>query len=294
MSPSSSSAGKKRAVICGISYKGYNKEEIEGSVNDAIFMKYLLENKYNFSDILMLTDDEKNSMNNIPTKMNILNAMEWLVKDCQQGDSLVFYYSGHGSQKKDMDGDEIDGFDETLCPLDYFTNGMITDDVINETIVRPLPSGAMLHVIIESSHSGTVLDLPFLCKMNRKGFYHWEGHRSLNGVWKGSLGGDVILFSSSQDHQENIETKEISKKIAAGGMTYYFIKALEKGDVKTYVELLNFMQSEIIKLEKKMDRNHGSRMVRVMGKLKRFLGKNQVPQLSSNRRFDVYEKAFSF
>ncbi|KMZ60530.1 metacaspase 2 [Zostera marina] len=168
MSQSSSSEGKKRAVICCISYKG-NKEEKEESVYNATFMKNLLETKYNFSDILMLRDDETNSTSKIPTKINILNAMEWLVKDCQQGDSLVFYYSDHGSQKKDMDGLETDDFDETLCPLDYDTNGMITDDVINETIIRPLRFGVKLHAIIESSHSGTVLDLPFLCKMNRLG-----------------------------------------------------------------------------------------------------------------------------
>ena len=45
--------------------------------------------------------------------------------------------------------------------------GMIVDDEINETIVRPLPEGAMLHAIIDACYSGTILDLPFVCKMNR-------------------------------------------------------------------------------------------------------------------------------
>lgn len=94
--------------------------------------------------------------------------MRWLVANVRPGDSLVFHFSGHGSQKVDDGGsDELDGFDETLCPLDYEINGMILDDEINETIVRPIPRGAKLHAIMDACHSGTVLDLPYLCRINR-------------------------------------------------------------------------------------------------------------------------------
>ncbi|KMZ61560.1 metacaspase 2 [Zostera marina] len=200
-----SSSGRKKAVICGISYKGCD-DEIEGSVNDAMFVKYLLKNKYNFSNIFMLTEDETNFLK-IPTRRNIMIAMKWLVKDCQAGDSLVFFYSGHGVQEKDMDGDEIDGLDEAICPLDYATEGMITDDEINETIVRPLPTGVKLHAIIDSCHSGTMLDLRYLCKMNRKGDYYWEDQRSKNSVWKGTMGGEVFAFSGCDDNQQSTDTK---------------------------------------------------------------------------------------
>lgn len=94
-------------------------------------------------------------------------ALYWLVQGCQPGDSLLFHYSGHGSRQRNYNGDEVDGYDETLCPLDFETQGMIVDDEINATIVRPLPPGVKLHAIIDACHSGTVLDLPFLCRMNR-------------------------------------------------------------------------------------------------------------------------------
>lgn len=97
----------------------------------------------------------------------MLKALKWLVESCQAGDSLVFYYTGHGSKERDFDGDEIDGFDEVLCPVDYQSAGKITDDEINAIIVRPLPPGAKLHGIIDSCFSGTVLDLPFLSKTDR-------------------------------------------------------------------------------------------------------------------------------
>ena len=94
-------------------------------------------------------------------------ALNWLVQGCQPGDSLLFHYSGHGSRQRNSRGNEVDGYDETLCPLDFETQGMIVDDDINATIVRPLPLGVKLHAIIDVGHSGTVLDLPFLCRMNR-------------------------------------------------------------------------------------------------------------------------------
>nr|GEY58407.1 hypothetical protein [Tanacetum cinerariifolium] len=43
-----------------------------------------------------------------PTRRNILMAMEWLTKGCWSGDSLVFYYAGHGFHEVDYDGDEKD------------------------------------------------------------------------------------------------------------------------------------------------------------------------------------------
>ena len=94
-------------------------------------------------------------------------ALYWLVQGCQPGDSLLFHYSGHGSRQRNYNGDEVDGYDETLCPLDFETQGMIVDDEINATIVRPLPHGVKLHAIIDACHSGTILDLPFLCRMSR-------------------------------------------------------------------------------------------------------------------------------
>lgn len=105
-------------------------------------------------------------------------ALYWLVQGCRPGDSLVFHYSGHGSQQRNYTGDEVDGYDETLCPLDYETQGMIVDDEINVTIVRPLPAGVKLHAIIDACHSGTVLDLPFLCRMDRLvlGLVFWHSN----------------------------------------------------------------------------------------------------------------------
>ena len=79
----------------------------------------------------------------------------------------MFHFSGHGTRQIDYNHDEVDGYDEALCPLDHETEGNIIDDEINDTIVRPLPRGATLHAILDACYSGTALDLPFVCRMNK-------------------------------------------------------------------------------------------------------------------------------
>ena len=77
-----------------------------------------------------------------------------MIEGAKKGDVLVFYYSGHGSQVADVSGDELDGKDETICPHDYATAGMIKDDDFR-SLLTGLPAGVNLDVILDSCHSGT-------------------------------------------------------------------------------------------------------------------------------------------
>lgn len=85
----------------------------------------------NREDMVCLTDDQQNPMSH-PTKANIIRAMHWLVKDARPNDSLVFHYSGHGGQTEDLDGDEDDGYDEVIYPVDFRQTGHIVDDEMHE------------------------------------------------------------------------------------------------------------------------------------------------------------------
>ncbi|GLT68514.1 hypothetical protein SLA2020_407360 [Shorea laevis] len=140
----------------------------------------------------MLTEEEIDPYRR-PTKNNIRMALYWLVQGCQPGDSLVFHYAGHGSQKENFTGDE------------------------------PLPPRVKLHAIIDACHSGTILDLPFRCKMDR---YVWKDHRPRSGMWKGSNGGEVISFSGCDDDQKSEDTSVLSRIGPLGAMTYSFIQAM--------------------------------------------------------------------
>ena len=103
-----------------------------------------------------------------PTRDNIINSLEWLVSDTKEGDVLFFQYSGHGSQERaSKDKHETDGRNETLCPLDMDTAGMLSDDTIN-AILSKAPAGCKIFMLTDCCHSGTCCDLPFTLQVNKE------------------------------------------------------------------------------------------------------------------------------
>ncbi|XP_073122737.1 metacaspase-1-like isoform X2 [Henckelia pumila] len=269
----------KRAFLCGVSYKN-QKYELRGAAHDLKNMKSLLVEQFNFPNdsILILADESHCS----PTRNNIEVAFKWLMRGIQHGDSLVFYFSGHGLRQPDLHGDEIDGYDETICPVDFQTKGMILDNYINDTIVKPLISGVTLHAIVDSCHSGTILDLSHAYNIHTS---KWEAghHQSVNG--KGTTGGRAICVSACEDFQLAADTSALSsEKEMAGAMTSTFIKAIKEAVAKkkkiTYQEILNSMNKSL----KQPDRTGGlgARIRRVFHR--KIL---QDPLLSSSEVFDT-------
>jgi hypothetical protein len=155
-------SGRTRALLIGINYFG-QKGELSGCVNDVKQMKaFIVSRGFNpdRSNMRVLTDDPS-CADAPPTGENIINAIRWLVEGAQAGDSLFFHYSGHGGQIPDDNGDEEDGMDETLIPVDYVQHGQIRDDDIFKLLVLPLREGVSLVAVFDCCHSGTILDLPY-------------------------------------------------------------------------------------------------------------------------------------
>lgn len=73
-------------------------------------------------------------------------------------DQVLLYYSGHGSQVKDENGDEPDGRDETLVLHDSLTRGVgeLTDDVLSNYLEQIHRKTKNLVTIFDSCHSGSV------------------------------------------------------------------------------------------------------------------------------------------
>lgn len=87
------------------------------------------------------------------TRDNILEGIKWLVKGAKKGDVLILHYSGHGSQVADTSKAEIDGKDETICPHDFATAGMIKDDDLLEHFTG-IAEGVTLDVVLDCCHAG--------------------------------------------------------------------------------------------------------------------------------------------
>jgi hypothetical protein len=248
--------GKRRAVIIGINYFETDGE-LGGCINDAnFFLEYLQEYEgFNEDTVWLLTDDQQEG-EYVPTKENIMNALDWLVEDCQPGDSLVLFYAGHGASVEDDNGDESDGKDEALCPVDYEENGMIPDDFLNEHIVKKLPVGCRLTAIFDCCHSGSIMDLPY--KYSAKGSSggitrHFKGQSNIiDGLTSavknlaiGALTGkkkakksqsaalkagvaDIVMISGCKDHQTSADAHIEGE--SRGAMTWGLLKALRESE----------------------------------------------------------------
>lgn len=100
-----------------------------------------------------------------PTRDAILSALRDLAERSGSGDQVLVYFSGHGSQSPDLDGDEADGADEILLPSDIgawsdslqMVENAITDDEFGAAVQAIRDRGAYAWVIVDSCHSGTAL-----------------------------------------------------------------------------------------------------------------------------------------
>lgn len=153
-------SGARRAVMIGINYVG-QQGELRGCHNDVLNMKEYIMDVHGFKEenIEVLMDDGKHTS---PTYANIIDAFNRLVSASASGDVVFTHYSGHGGKMKDQDGDEKDGYDETLIPLDYQSAGQIRDDTLFKDLVGKLAQGVFATSIMDCCHSGSVLDLPYV------------------------------------------------------------------------------------------------------------------------------------
>ncbi|MCJ1419882.1 Ca(2+)-dependent cysteine protease [Xylographa parallela] len=276
----SACTGSRKALLVGINYFG-QRGQLRGCINDVKNMSTYLNNHFNYKreDMVILTDDQQNPMSQ-PTKQNILRAMHWLVKDAKPNDSLFFHYSGHGGQTPDLDGDEDDGYDEVIYPVDFRVNGHIVDDEMHLIMVKSLPPGVRLTAIFDSCHSGSALDLPYIYSTQgvlKEPNLAKEAGQGLLGIVsayaRGDMGGiastamgffkkattgdtayekalqtktspaDVIMWSGSKDEQTS-QDAQIGGE-ATGAMSWAFITALKKNPQQSYVQLLNNIRDEL-------------------------------------------------
>lgn len=132
-------SGRRRALLIGINYVG-QQGELRAPHNDTNNLKDYLINVCGFDEkqMLILMDDGEHHM---PTKKNIEAGFERLVRYSQPGDVVFISFSGHGGQVEDKDGDEEDGFDESLIPVDFRESGQIVDDDVLKYLIKPMAEG---------------------------------------------------------------------------------------------------------------------------------------------------------
>ena len=147
---------KERALLIGIEtykYRSLGVNDTPGCVEDVNTIKQLLLNQFKFkSESIHTLINEQATSSRISQEIN-----DWLLKETNPGDRVFFHYSGHGSQIKDDNNDEKDGYDDTIFTWDGNPeNGdnEIRDDNIEKWILGL--SGRRVVMIFDSCHSGTI------------------------------------------------------------------------------------------------------------------------------------------
>jgi len=248
---------KKIALIVAVSdYEFCNDLHTE---KDVFLIKQTLinqgfENKY----ITCLQNQEV-------TKANFIKTFRTkLIEIAEPGDIIVFHFSGHGQQVIDIDGDEADGYDESLVcypawpswdETEYKGEEHLLDDelntLLNELRIKAGKKGSVL-LLIDACFSGTMSRSHETIRGNFNAIAPLKYNPKLKPGNDNSSGFDtsiekeelapIIIFSASKQDEFNSETKtETGEEV--GSLSYAFSKCLNsKSKINTYRGLFDYMK----------------------------------------------------
>ena len=155
-------AQQKRAFMVGISHydtalTGYQWNNING-VEDIKLLEPILKKQGFYLTSLL---DEKATYQNITTQLsNFINQTK-------KGDIVYIHFSAHGQPVEDLNGDEQDGWDEAIVPIDayklykkgiYEGKNHLLDDQLNVYIKKlrtKIGPNGILYIVIDACHAGT-------------------------------------------------------------------------------------------------------------------------------------------
>jgi len=245
-----------KALLVGVNRYKLPGSDLQGCVNDVTNVRDVLLKYFGFTvkHIRVLADTRA-------TQKAILSRLDWLVKGAKSGDRLLFHFSGHGSQIRDRDGDELkDGLDEILCPHDMDWDGTyIVDDDLKQ-VFSTLPAGVHLEVLLDACHSGTgtretaalsllpaehsfksrflVPPIDILCRQMG------EEDLPVTRILKAGNPGNHALFAGCKDKQTSADA--YIGGTYNGAFTYYFCKHVRdtRGDISR-TELLKRLRASL-------------------------------------------------
>lgn len=181
---------EKVCYICVNTYRSYRLNLGTGPVNDAYSIAKCVK-KYGY-EVYFLHN---------PHSRNFLKYLDEFFS--RTTGHLVFFYVGHGTSVRDLDGDEDDGYDEALV----FDDGNIIDDVLVEHLIAKKNPENKMTLITDACHSGSVWDI--------------QGGNVLGR----QLPSNVISLSAASDSQTAKQT--VIERLDQGVFTYNMTKVIK-------------------------------------------------------------------
>jgi len=158
--PTSTIAAGKHALLIAIQdYSKTTFNSLKGPANDLKLTKGVLRERFGFveHDFIILKDEKA-------THTGIEKAFNALRERVKPNDFVYIFYSGHGSQTKDLNGDEPSGYDQTWVSYGARTrsdnkdidNYDVLDDEIDKWLSNLSQKTKNVIFISDSCHSATV------------------------------------------------------------------------------------------------------------------------------------------
>lgn len=238
-------AETKRALLVGISDYGNAMEDpnkwanISGANDIKLLSPLFSEHGYT---VTSLVDAQA-------THAGITKALEKLAKDSKKGDRVYIHFSMHGQPFEDLNGDEEDGWDEALIPVNaemlyaegvYEGKNHLLDDELESyfnEIRNKLGSEGQLIVILDACHSGTASrgDDDHI-RGTREGFtrsgkdYTPDRTQETNDYFTvaSTKGQSPITFiEACRSYQVNREVRDVETNTWYGSLSFYIAQSMK-------------------------------------------------------------------
>ena len=261
-------AQTKRALVVGISVYPSSGENTWGAIhgsNDAELITPILKRQgYDVTKICEKT----------ATANKIRRELQSLAASCKKGDIVYLHFSCHGQAFEDMDGDEEDGWDESIIPYDaqmvyakekYEGANHITDDELHSFFLqlrKAVGVKGFVSVVIDACHSGGAsrgedgMDEEkddsfvrgtkrgfsprgkiFRPRINAKGNFHIPQAAGM---------AHMVILEACRSYQSNYEIKQSGKYY--GPLSYYVCQVMAKKAISAnmdwVLEVKNKMDSD--------------------------------------------------
>lgn len=264
-------AETKRALLVGISDYGNAMEDpnkwanISGA-NDIVLLSPLFsEQGFNVTSLI---DSQA-------THDGITKALEKLARDSKKGDVIYIHFSMHGQPFEDLNGDEDDGWDEALIPVDaqmiysegiYEGKNHLLDDELEvyfNDIRSKIGSEGQLYVILDACHSGTASrgDDDHV-RGTREGFtrsgksYTPDRTQETNDYFAVATAegqSPVTFVEACRSYQVNKEVRDVETNTWYGSLSYYIAQAMKEHQISgsdAWIEAIKTGMSNNRKLRK--------------------------------------------
>ena len=237
----------RKALLIGI-----NGDTYIGCDNDVTNFSSFLKEKLNFKekDITKMITESNEQLK--PSRKNIIKQLDELVAFAKSYTFrtvyLVVLYAGFGRRIADKDGEESDGYDEAMCPIDCDTNGYLRDDDLKTYFIEKLPKNVKLFMVADSTQHGNFLDLKYCYQL-------YPANTMSANLDMIDSSQNIILISGarSQDekkYEKQYKTYKSWEEEYQGAVSACLLSSLKKGI--TYNKLLKDMHRWLLNYDTKI------------------------------------------